>query len=254
MKKTDGASTIRWANGVPLHRQLKDELMRSIAQGVWRRGDALPTEPQLAERYEVSISTVRAAIGALVEAGLLVRRAGRGTHVAARGGKESIYQFFHVVPDDGVVERPVSEVIAFERGMATPQEALELRMAVPAAQQRVYRLSNILRLRGDAVQLSAVILPAQLFPGLSADKLNSADDTLYGAFQNLYGVTVLRTEDRIRAMPASREVASLLKLGKGESVLQMRRTAYGFGDQVIEFRTTHIRTSGYHFLLKQGGA
>jgi GntR family transcriptional regulator len=67
-------------------------------------------------------------------------------------------------------------------------------------------------------------------------------------------VTVLRTEDRIRAMPASREVASLLKLGKGESVLQMRRTAYGFGDQVIEFRTTHIRTSGYHFLLKQGGA
>ena len=125
---------------------------------------------------------------------------------------------------------------------------------MPAAQQRVYRLSNILRLRGDAVQLSAVILPARLFPGLSADKLNSADDTLYGAFQNLYGVTVLRTEDRIRAMPASREVASLLKLGKGESVLQMRRTAYGFGDQVIEFRTTHTRTSGYHFLLKQGGA
>lgn len=84
MKKTDCASTIRWANGVPLHRQLKDELMRSIAQGVWRRGDALPTEPQLAERYEVSISTVRAAIGALVDAGLLVRRAGR-EHTSRRG-------------------------------------------------------------------------------------------------------------------------------------------------------------------------
>ncbi len=46
--------------------------------------DALPPERELAEELSVSRITVRKAIDGLVDEGLLIRRQGSGTFVAAR--------------------------------------------------------------------------------------------------------------------------------------------------------------------------
>ncbi len=245
-------SPIVWVSGVPLYMQLKEHLLRQIANGQWLRGDAIPTEVQLAQQYAVSISTVRAAIGALVEARILVRRAGRGTHVAARGGKEGVYSFFHLAPDRGERSLPVSEVLSLQRELAPVPVAQALQL--PAQDKPwAWHIANVLRLQGNAVQSSDIWLPAGLFPKLTAARLNAANDTLYGAFQRLYGVTVVRTTDQIRAVIAPSAVAKALALPPGSPVLQMRRVAYTFNDQVMELRTMHIRTDAYHFLLEQGG-
>jgi GntR family transcriptional regulator len=244
-----------WKAKMPLHKQLKEEMLRHVAKGIWKRGDALPTEPALAEYYGVSISTVRAAIGSLVEAGLLVRRAGRGTHVAARGGKESVYRFFHLVPNGSPTPDAttglVSEVLACTKSTATAHEASQL--LLPAGKKQVIHLRNVLRLHGQAVQTAQLTLPAHLYPGLTAAKLNAANDTLYGAFQKIFGITVVRTQDRIRAASASPSVAKQLGLKAGEPVLEMQRTAYTFDNVVLEVRLMHISTAHHHFYLEQGG-
>jgi GntR family transcriptional regulator len=241
-----------WLNREPLHKQLKAELMRHVAQGLWMRGDTLPTESELSAHYRVSISTVRAAIGSLVEAGLLVRRAGRGTHVAARGGKDSVYRFFHLVSDQQITGLPVSEVLDFTKDKATSAEISAF--GLPTGKTQVLRLRNVLRLQGQAVQTAQVTLPAHLFLGMSAGKLNAANDTLYGAYQKLFGITVLRTEDRIRAAIASPSTCRQLDLPTGSPVLQMQRISYTFDDIVIELRTMDISTQAHHFFLEQGGA
>jgi GntR family transcriptional regulator len=241
-----------WLSSEPLHKQLKAELMKHVAQSLWQRGDALPTEPELAAHYGVSISTVRAAIGSLVEAGLLLRRAGRGTHVAARGGKESVYRFFHLVSDREATGLPVSEVLDFVKDKASSAEISAF--GLPANKAQVLRLRNVLRLQGQAVQTAQVTLPAHLFPGISAAKLNAANDTLYGAYQKLFGITVLRTEDRIRAAIATASTCKQLGLPAGSPVLQMQRISYTFDNVVIELRTMDISTQAHHFFLEQGGA
>ena len=65
---------------VPKYYQVKSEILALIADLV--PGSAMPTERELAERFETSRTTVRQAIAELVVDGRLERTQGRGTFVA----------------------------------------------------------------------------------------------------------------------------------------------------------------------------
>ncbi|MGR8918816.1 MAG: GntR family transcriptional regulator [Gammaproteobacteria bacterium] len=67
----------------PLYRRLADTLRRDIAGGRLRAGDALPTEKRLCEEHAVSRHTAREALRLLTEEGLIERRQGAGSVVAA---------------------------------------------------------------------------------------------------------------------------------------------------------------------------
>lgn len=71
-------------NYVRIHDALKDE----VEKGVWKIGERLPSERDLAERFEVSRMTARQAVTSLVDEGILERRVGSGTYVASRRVRE----------------------------------------------------------------------------------------------------------------------------------------------------------------------
>ncbi len=65
---------------VPLHRQVAEILRQEIDK--LQPGDRLDAESKLASRFDVSVLTVREALSALAQEGLLERRHGSGTYVA----------------------------------------------------------------------------------------------------------------------------------------------------------------------------
>ena len=65
---------------VPKYYQVKSEILALIAD--LEPGSAMPTERDLAERFETSRTTVRQAIAELVVDGRVERTQGRGTFVA----------------------------------------------------------------------------------------------------------------------------------------------------------------------------
>ena len=68
---------------IPLYRQLADELGAAVRAGEYAAGSQIPAEHELARRYRLGRPTVRQATDFLVRRGLLVRRRGSGTFVAA---------------------------------------------------------------------------------------------------------------------------------------------------------------------------
>ena len=64
----------------------------------WKPGELMPSEPVLAARYQVGISTIRAALAELAAAGVVVRRQGKGTFVGVHGESRSVYRFFRSAP------------------------------------------------------------------------------------------------------------------------------------------------------------
>ena len=68
---------------------IRDEMLRRINDGDWPVGHELPTEPQLAQEFGVARGTIRRAMDALSDQGLILRRKRAGTRVAARQGHAS---------------------------------------------------------------------------------------------------------------------------------------------------------------------
>lgn len=74
-------NTLVRSSFVPLYYQLQEILKEQIESGVWGPGDALPSEPTLATRYQVSRVVVRQALAILEDDHQIVRVRGRGTFV-----------------------------------------------------------------------------------------------------------------------------------------------------------------------------
>jgi GntR family phosphonate transport system transcriptional regulator len=71
-------------SGVALWRQIADQIRMGIASGALGADGRLPPEMALAERFGVNRHTLRAAISALVQEGVLRAEQGRGTFVQPR--------------------------------------------------------------------------------------------------------------------------------------------------------------------------
>ncbi len=67
----------------PRYQQVANTLIDEIRRGRWPVGELLPTEVDLCERFAVSRHTAREALRRLREAGMIERRQGSGTRVAA---------------------------------------------------------------------------------------------------------------------------------------------------------------------------
>lgn len=68
----------------PPYAQVADVIRQEIEQGVLAPGAKLPTHQQLAAQYEVSIGTIKRALGELQGAGLILSRQGQGAFVRTR--------------------------------------------------------------------------------------------------------------------------------------------------------------------------
>ncbi|MCP4165792.1 MAG: GntR family transcriptional regulator [Chloroflexi bacterium] len=84
---------------IPLYQQLRNEIHERIASGEWPAGTRLPTEVELVAELEVSRVTVRQALSAAAEGGLVVRVPGKGTFVSEKVGRAQEQGFIgYVVP------------------------------------------------------------------------------------------------------------------------------------------------------------
>jgi len=71
-----------WASGVPVYRQIIDQVMSGIASGALRAGDQLPTVRQLAVDLSVNPNTVVRAYRELEIRGVLETQQGTGTFIS----------------------------------------------------------------------------------------------------------------------------------------------------------------------------
>src|SRR5262245_1102231 len=84
LQYTDIAAGDGPASGVSLWRRIADELEQSIARGTFKPGSRLPGEVDIAARFGVNRHTVRRAIAALAQRGLVRAERGSGTYIEQR--------------------------------------------------------------------------------------------------------------------------------------------------------------------------
>lgn len=224
----------------PLYREVKRRLTESIGAGIWKPGTAIPTEPRLAEHYGVSIGTLRKAIDELVADNVLLRQQGRGTFVASHRGEAMRFLFFNLVGRDGGRRWPQVRLESFARSRADDRVAAALAIAPRSA---VIAFRNVLSLEGRPVGVDDIEVSAASFPGLTRQRLEQRDNTIYHLYEHGFDVSVVRIEETLAATGAPEDVAALLGLRKGAPLLEVHRTAFALNDRPVEHRVSWFDTA-----------
>lgn len=70
---------------IPVYRQIADQLCRAMEGGVYRAGEALPSQRVLAAELRVNPNTVQRAFDELLRDGVIESRRGLGVFAVGRG-------------------------------------------------------------------------------------------------------------------------------------------------------------------------
>lgn len=228
----------------PLYRQIKQLLMASLEQGEWKPGELIPSEIELAARFQVSQGTVRKAVDELSAEHLLLRRQGKGTFVATHHEPRAQYRFLRLAADDGVAAPAHSRFLDCRRLRASREVAgrLELKAGDP-----VVSIRRLLLFEATPVVLDDIWLPGNVFRGLSAERLSRYHGPLYGLYESEFGTRMIRAEERIRAVAAGDAAAQLLHVDVGVPLLEVERLSYTYGDRPVELRRGLYVTTAHHY-------
>ncbi|MEP7154640.1 MAG: GntR family transcriptional regulator [Betaproteobacteria bacterium] len=232
------------AAGGPLYREVRHHLMEAIAEGTWKPGEAIPAESELAAHFGVSIGTLRKAIDELVANQVLVRYQGRGTFVTTHNPQRLMFHFFHIVGEDGSKQYPAVKTLEFKSGRVDAATAKLL--DIPPA-ERVFRIRNALSLDGNVVIIDDITLPQTLFPGLTQSVFTGRENTIYHFYQSRFGINVLRTHERLRAVTVPADIAPLLGVNNANPLLRVQRVALTYRDRPVELRISHVNTAVHEY-------
>ena len=228
----------------PLYQQIKLLITRSLEEGEWKPGEAIPAETDLSARYRVSQGTVRKAIDELATENLVVRRQGKGTFVATHAEEQIQYRFLRLAPDDARPRGMERHFIDCKRMRAPAPiaRALDLKGAEGAILVR-----RTLAQDDRPVVLDEIWLPAGMFKGLTAERLTDYIGPMYRLFETEFGVSMIRAEEKIRAVAADASTAEVLSVPAGTPLLSVERLSFTYGDRPVELRRGLYRTDSHYY-------
>ncbi len=222
---------------IPLYFQLKQLLLAEIRSGAFPVGSAIPTEMELAEMFDLSRTTVRQAIAALVQDGHLYRVKSKGTFVSQP--KVLYHMFGHAYSDDiresGRV--PGRKLLSREKVVLTS----ELKDMGASGEYAVF-LDRIQMADGKPISRTMSWYPYDGFAFL----LDTEEEVLmergvFGLIREREETTPVRLNRRFVAVNADEAIAESLGIPVGTAVQLMISRRYGSRGQVIDYSKTYFR-------------
>lgn len=193
-------------NSGRLWQSVADRLAGEIAAGIFKPGERLDNERELAERYTVHRHTLRRAVAELAGRGLLEVRHGRGTFVQNAPIPYTIGAASRFRPSIADLSRePGGRLLASATMVAPAQVAMRLDLS---SGENAIRLDILREADGIPMMLSRHWFPAARVPDVAAHFEKEQSITV--ALENL-GIRGLRRRDTgiSTRMPTAKEAAAL---------------------------------------------
>ncbi len=239
-------STQDAASGVALWRQVADGIERGIANGSFAAGERLPGETEIAETYRVNRHTVRRALAALAERGLVRAERGSGTYVEAQKlayPLRSRTRFSEIVGAGG--QEPRGQLIDASQDVATRELARALGLKTGEPLIRIEALRSADR---TPICISTTWLSAERFPDAGSVFASVRSMTKLMAH---YGVRdYRRASTKITAAIADATDAARLDLALGRPVLVVDSTDVDTNGKPLVTKRSRFAAERVEFLVE----
>ena len=226
----------------PLHVQVYEEIANRIASGSLQQGGQLPPERELCQELGVSRATVRRALAALEDEGLIFVVQGRGTFVTSPRLVEppnTLMSFTQLAAERGLTAG--SHVLRAEVRPSTIAEADRFRIAPGSPVFDLHRLRTLDTIP-IAIDHSIVLLSA-------APLLPDADWSTASLYEALAeaGSAPARADYDVEARAADALSADQVDVPVGAPLLIASTSSYDRNDHLIEIGGIIYRGDRYRF-------
>ena len=234
------AVTLQRDSSTSLYEQIAQQLLTEIQQGHFGALGKLPSESELVERFQVSRVTIRLALAKLGDDGVVERKQGKGTFVAAqqvRHDLDALRSFHDSLLLQGLA--PTMRLLAHRR-VAVPDELTELFSEACVMVERLHYVDD------EPIAFARSYLTAEL---ADVDWPSVEQEPLYSVLERVTGHPVVRADMAIRAREADKKLAEHLGIKRGTALLVMQRTSWFDEQQCCDRTTFYIRPERYEFVL-----
>lgn len=221
---------------LPRYRELGNQLMAEIADGVYPVGSFLPPELELCRKYRISRFTAREALRQLLEAGLVTRRQGSGTQVIGVPGESRFVQEVGSLQDLTQYAH-TTEFRVFYTGTVALNRLLARQFKAKAGEEWVFAAGvRVDRGRDGSESRPICVTRVYLNPALKGIRghLGERKGAIYEVIEKVYGHRLARVEQHISAVSLDRDDAASLDERRGAPALRTLRLYHDESGRVLE--------------------
>lgn len=236
-------ATLRRHHPIPLYQQLQATLRAQIESGRLGMHERLPSERELSQQFGVSRMTVRQALDALAQQGLIYGKVGKGTFISEPKIDQQIVALTGFSEDMQKRGQAASSRVLKATMLAATKDIAAILQIEPKT-----RVVNLIRVRlanGAPLAIENGYLPLHLCPDILSHDFSR--ESLYDVLRNQYGWHLVRAQQTMESRLATDTELELLQLKRPAPILAIERVTMVEQGFPIEYVRSAYRGDRYKF-------
>ena len=232
-------------SGLPAYQRIQSTIRKRIDAGQLRPGDAVSSERDLAKLHQVSLMTARHALATLEREGLVERRRGIGTFVAA----PKIHFNKLMSYTEQMAARSLnagSKVLSLKT--ITDEPDISARLSLSPVEP-IIKLERIRHASGEPFAFETCYLSQAQFPDLLNAPLDR--ESLFAYIERTYDVRLGYADEEIDAIPADPETAELLGVPRRDPLLRIRQLIFSTQKKILMYVVGLYRSDRHNLVIRR---
>lgn len=237
-------------NPSPLYEQLKNIIAEQITKGELEPDQQIPSERELCEAYGVSRITVRQAIAAAVNEGLLYRTHGRGTFVANPKIEQtlsSVHNFQQTLIKQGLIASTL-----LLKTETIPNNFLFSRILNVKLMEQITNV-QLLGFGNDVpIVFYDSMFSLEIGQKIVEEAKKASTQKIPFSTLDLYGPQIgfvpTHVEQTFEAVLSDETVSGILKIEQNSPILLVTSIVYD-GERPLEYKSAYYRGDKYKFFV-----
>lgn len=223
--------------GTPRHAQISQWLRSQIEKGTYGIDEKLPSENELAKKFDVSRVTIRRALQSLESDSIIYRCQGLGSFVSDERATHDLVKLTDFNEDMAKAGLEPSSVVQKFETVDAPDwlpPLLDIDEGSKVLQVDRLRLGD-----DEPVAFDSTWLP--ILYGQLLNKKDLTESTIYRLLEKNYDIPVIRGCYKLSAEVANEKLASDLKVHQNSPLFVIDRLSYTIGDKALYYQKRYYR-------------
>lgn len=204
-----------------------EQVKKEIEDEVFKSSEKLPSEKVIAEKYDVSVNTVRKALSVLIEKGYIVSRHGSGYFVSAHKNFSSLK--LRSLASHSLEKNIESKVLSFEIVQANKEQAQNLNIQ---ENEVIFKIERLRIINGEPSILENTIVPVKYFPSLKREVF---DKSFYNYIEEESDHRIDRAIKDISPILPSEDVCEKLNVAADKPLLAVENYVFLTNGEQFEY-------------------